>query len=150
MFICNTLDASILQVCSFLHFSWQNDELCKGTPYPKVFDEVRKTLSNSRAQRYGKAPTNGDEVIDEFKKEHVSDAYAFSLLQDHGPFLNDVIITDAFENIIFSSSKSIQLILQNTKEEDRFFIVDGTFRITPNGIWTQVLIVHINFGIKVS
>lgn len=98
---------------------------------------------------YGKAPTNGVEVLAEFEKESVSELYAFSSLQDHGTFFNDVIITNNFENVIFSSSKSIDLILQNTTEAQRFFVVDGTFRITPNGIWQQVLILHVNFGIKV-
>lgn len=100
----------------------------------QIRHEFKKTLSNCRTQRYGKAPTNGNEVSAEFEKQHVSDAYAFSLLQDRGPFFNDVDIKDTFENCIFSSSKSIQLILENTKEDERFFIIDGTFRITPNGV----------------
>lgn len=135
-----------MKICCF---RWQKDPLCEGTPYPKVFDEFKKTLGNCRKQRFGKSPTNGVEVLAEFEKQSVSEAYGFSLLQDHGQFFNDVVIEDNFENCIFSSSKSIDLILQNTTEAERFFIVDGTFRITPKGVWQQVLILHINFGIKV-
>lgn len=114
-----------LIIPNYLIFSWQKDPLCEDTPYPKVFDEFRKTLSNCRKQKYGKAPTNGQEILAEFEKEYVSEAYAFSILKDHGPFFNDVVITDTFENCIFSSSKSIDLILQNTTEEERFFVVDN-------------------------
>lgn len=131
-------------------FRWQKDPLCEKTPYPKVFDEFKKTLQNCRKQRYGKSPINGTEILVEFEKQSVLDNYGFSLLQDHGSFFNDVVISDNFENCIFSSAKSIELILQNTTEAERFFIVDGTFRITPKGVWQQVLILHINFGIKVS
>lgn len=107
-------------------------------------------MSKIRSLRYGKSPTNGLEVIAEFEKSHISENYGFSLLQDHGPFLYDVEITDDFENCIFASSKSIELILEHTAESERFFILDGTFRITPSGVWQQVLILHINFGLKVS
>lgn len=102
-------------------------------PYPKVFDEFRKTLSNIRKSKYGKSPKNGLEVMTEFEKPHVREQYGFSLLTDHGRFLYDVIVTDTFENCIFASSKSIELILQHTIETERFFILDGTFRITPDG-----------------
>lgn len=131
-------------------YSWQKDPMCKGSEYPRTFDEFKKTLSNIRKKKYGKSPTNGREILLEFQKENVREEYGFSLLQDRGPFFNDVIITDRFENCIFSSSKSIALILENTLEKDRFFIVDGTFRITAKGVWQQTLILHINFGIKVS
>lgn len=119
---------------SLFNFSWQKDPLCEGTPYPKVFDEFKNTLSNRRKQAYGKSPINGKEVLIEFEKESISKANAFSLLKDHveRPFFNVVVITDNYENCIFSSAKSIELIIEYTTERERFFIVDGTFRITPN------------------
>lgn len=129
--------------------TWQKDPLCEGQPYPKVFDEFKKTLSNIRKTKYGQSPTNASKISAEFEKQHISESYGFSLLQDHGPFYNDVIITNNFEICFFSSSKSIELILQNTPEAERFFVLDGTFRITPKGVWQQVLILHINFGFKV-
>lgn len=89
-------------------------------------------------------------MLSEFEKQSVLEEYDFSLLYDRGPFFNDVVIRDSLENCVFSSSKSIELILQTTTEAERFFILDGTFRITPKGLWQQVLILHINFGIKVG
>lgn len=139
-----------LKIFKTFIYRWQSDALCGEMPYPKVFDEFRKTLSNIRKFKYGKSPTNGLEVLSEFEKPHVSEQYGVSLLAEHGPFFYDVIITDNFENCIFASSKSIELVLHNTNEVERFFVLDGTFRITPNGIWQQVLILHISFGHKVS
>lgn len=72
-----------------------------------------------------------------------------SLHHERGKFFNVVQITDEFENCIFSSSKSISLILENTEETSRFFLMDATFRITPRGIFQQVLILHFQYGIKV-
>lgn len=132
----------------FILFRWQKDSLCNG-PYPKTFDEFRKTLCSIRKTRYGKVPTNGREILAEFKKENVLKDYGFSILKDHGKLLNDVIITEKFENCIFSSEKSISLIKENVPEEKRFFILDGTFYITPKGVWQQVLILYAIFGLKV-
>lgn len=131
-------------------FRWQNDPLCKGAPYPKVYDEFKKTLSNIRKAKYGKSPTNGEEILLEFENEFIQKEYGFSLLQEHGDFLNDVVITDDFEYCIFSSAKSIALVLENIPVSQRFFILDGTFRITAKGVWEQTLILHINYGLKVS
>lgn len=135
-------------VCS--QFRWHNDPLCEGKPYPKVYDEIRKTLGTIRNLRFGKAPVNGKEVLEEFKKDAVMNGFGFSLLQDHGRLLNDVIVSKQFEYCVFSSAKSIALILANTQESERFFILDGTFRITPKGVWVQTLILQINYGFKVS
>lgn len=131
-------------------FRWQNDPLCEGTPYPKVFREFKKTLGNYRKQKYGKAPTNGEEVLREFEKDAVRTDYGYSVLFEKGPLFNDVVIEDNFEYCVFSSWKSIALVLEYLPELMRFFILDATFRITPKGVWQQVLILHINFGMKVS
>lgn len=136
-----------------MNFSWQKDSLCGGTPYPKVFSEFKKTLSNLRAQKYGNAPTNGKEILEQIENGSLSDL-EYSLIHDNEgklqKLLNDVVITDKFENCIFSSSESLSLIRDFTEEEQRFFVLDGTFRITPKGVWQQILILHINFGMKVS
>lgn len=122
--------------------------MCNG-PYPKVFDEVKKTISNVRKNRFGKNPINGAEVLAAFEREQVMNDYGFSLLQDRGRFFDDVVITDEFENVIFKSAKSIALILENVPESERFFTLDATFRITAKGVWQQVLILHANYEKKV-
>lgn len=136
-----------------MNFSWQKDELCNGTPYPKLFSEFKKTLSNLRAQKYGNAPTNGKEIMEQIEKKSFTDL-EYSLVRDKEgklqKLLNDVVITDKFEYCVFSSPKTLSLIKEFTTEDQRFFILDGTFSITPKGVWQQILILQINFGLKVS
>lgn len=55
---------------------------------------------------------------------------------------------DGFENCIFSSSKSLSLIEDNINVEDRFFLMDATFRVTPRSIFNQFLVIHLQFGKK--
>lgn len=56
-----------------------------------------------------------------------------------------------FSYCIFSSSKSIQLIVDSLEPNERFYLIDGTFDMTPlNSLFKQVLIIHAQFGVKVS
>lgn len=127
---------------------WQTDPLCDGN-YPQNFDEVKKTLENRRKLKYGKAPTSGEEIRAEFQKPDVLKDLGMSKHRENGPFFNHLQIDANFTNCIFSSAKAISLVMENIDEKDRFFLMDGTFRITPRGIFQQVLILHIQFGIKV-
>lgn len=133
-----------------LNSRWQSDALCDGSPFPKVFSQCKKTLGNLRTLKYGPSPKNGAEVREKFSRIEIMEALGHSLHYDHGRFFNDVIVTDKFDSCIFSSHKSISLIKQYTLEEKRFFILDGTFRITPKGVWQQTLILQISFGLKVK
>lgn len=119
-------------------------------PFPKKFDEVKRTLEECRKQRYGKAPRNGREIIQEFSKTEGYQNLGLSLHRERGVFFNRMEVNEHFENCIFSSSKSISLILEHTKKEERCFVMDATFRSSPQGIWQQVLILQVQFGIKVA
>lgn len=134
-------------------FSWQNDPLCNGEPYPKVYREIKRTLYDYRGSRFGSSPTNGTEILESFENHELYEEIAYSKLKNENEekiqFFNDVIITDQFENCVFSSNACVSMIKEYVEVKERFFIVDGTFRITPKGVWQQVLILHVNFGMKV-
>lgn len=130
-------------------FRWQQDPLCDGRPFPARFYDVKRTLSNYRKKRYGKSPTTAMEIQQEMLKPDIFDALGRSLHRDKMVLYNGIHITPEYVNCFFSSKKSVQLILENLDEKDRFFLIDATFRMTPNGLFQQVLIVHIQFGIKV-
>lgn len=63
---------------------------------------------------------------------------------------NDIIIEKDFTNCIFSSAKSIALVKEFIEPYKRFFVMDATFRVTPIGDFDQVLVLYVQFGIKVS
>lgn len=99
--------------------------------------------------KYRKAPTDAEGIAREFEKEHIYEDLGKSLHKDKGIFYNGVQIEENFSNCIFSSEKSIQLIEDFVEKKDQFFLMDGTFRITPRGTFQQVLILYAAFGIKV-
>lgn len=137
------------QMSIFSLFRWQKDPLCDGMNYPKNFSEVQRTLQDYNKIKYGKSPTTGEEIQLEFSKPHVFEELGKSKHHERGIFFNTMQIANGYQNCIFSSAKSIALIKYFTNEENRFFLMDGTFRSTPRGIFQQVLILHFQFGIKV-
>lgn len=107
-------------------------------------------MEDWRKAKYGKAPTNAQELNEKFKEQNIFESLGKSLHRDRGIFYNCSQITENYSNCIFSSSKSIQLIKENVEEKDRFFLMDATFSVTPRGEFQQVLIIYAQFGPKVG
>lgn len=107
-------------------------------------------MEDWRKAKYGKAPTNAQQLNEKFQDQNIFEALGKSLYRDRGIFYNCSQITESYSNCIFSSSKSIQLIKENVEEKDRFFLMDATFSVTPRGEFQQVLIIYAQFGPKVG
>lgn len=106
-------------------------------------------MEDWRKAKYGKAPSNAQQLDDKFKDRNIFEALGKSLYRDCGVLYNCSQITENYANCIFSSSKSIDLIKKNVEEKDRFFLMDATFSVTPRGEFQQVLIIYAQFGPKV-
>lgn len=136
----------------FLHrlnfLRWQTDPLCDSA-FPKSFDEVKRTLNNCRRLKFGNPPRNCEEIQREFQKEELFENLGRSKQRFHGVLFNTVQITDRYENCIFSSPFALELIKENISNvKDRFFVMDATFRVTPQGNFQQLLIIHAFIGKK--
>lgn len=128
---------------------WNKDERCIG-PFPKNFENIERTLRDLRKSKYGKSPSTPEEIAREFEKPHIIENLGTSLHSEKGQIYNTIQIEESFCNCIFSSPKSISLLKQNLEPQERFFMMDGTFRITPRGLFQQVLIIYVQYGIKVN
>lgn len=120
-------------------------------PFPDDFSKVEKTLRDIRKQKYDCSPKNLLEIKTAFENPVILRDLGTSLHRDHRPLFNTVHEEPDFGFCIFSSPKSINLIEENLLDlNERFFLIDGTFKITPMcNVFTQVLIIHAQFGIKV-
>lgn len=127
---------------------WNNDSLCVN-PFPRNFESYEKTLSGQRKKKFGKSPTTPSEIESEFSKSEILEMLGTSLYREKGRLYNGIQIEDDYCNCFFSSSKAISLVKENLELDERFFIMDATFRVTPHGIFQQLLILYIQFGIKV-
>lgn len=133
----------------FSLYRWHEDSFCSGS-YPQSFENIERTLRNHRKTKYGKSPNTLEDIEREFKNENVFRDLGLSKFHEHGVLYNGIKIEKDYCNCFFSSEKSIKLVKENLEPNERFFIMDATFRITPHGEFQQVLIIHVQFGIKVS
>lgn len=63
---------------------------------------------------------------------------------------NGIVIEEEFCNCFFSSKHSIELVKANIPEQQRFLVMDGTFRSSPRIGFQQNLIIYTEYGIKVE
>lgn len=141
---CNVFDGN------FLSFRWNEDPKTNG-PFPFEQSTITKSLKNLRKARYKSSPNSIEEIRNAFNDPVILKDLGTSLHKEKGLIYNHTHEERDFAYTVFSSPKSIQLILNNLEPEERFYLVDGTFRITPmSGVFKQVLIIHAQFGIKVS
>lgn len=107
-------------------------------------------MRNHRKTKYGKSPNTLEVIEREFKKASVFQDLGLSRHHEHGVLYNGIDIAKDYCNCFFSSAKAIQLVKDNLEPDERFYLMDGTFRITPHGEFQQVLIIHVEYGIKVN
>lgn len=100
---------------------------------------------------YEKSPQNCSEIKLAFANPNILQELGTSLHREHGQIFNHVHEESEFAYCVLSSPKSIRLILDNLKEEERFYLCDATFSITPMcNVFHQTLLIYAQFGIKVS
>lgn len=115
------------------------------------FSTVEKTLRTYRQKKYRTSPRTCAEIIESFKDPTILSDIGSSLHREHYQIYNHVHEEKDFSYCVLSSKKSIDLIKKNTEVNERVFLIDGTFRITPmSNVFKQVVIIHAQFGIKVK
>lgn len=129
---------------------WNKDENVDG-PFPVRYSKIERTLRNLRKTRYERSPTNCEEIITAFQNQSIMDDLGTSLHRSGGMIYNYTHTQKEFSYCILSSPRSIELITSELDPKDMLYLIDGTFRITPMcKVFKQVLIIHAQFGIKVS
>lgn len=111
---------------------------------------MERTLRELRRSQFQKSPVTAEDIKSAFENENVMDELGRSLYGMKHELFNDIQITKDYSNCIFSSKSSIDIVKKYIEQQDRFFIMDGTFRITPHGIFTQVLVIYVRYEFKVT
>lgn len=136
----------------FFGIRWNQDPKCD-SPFPFPQSKIQKTLDNIRKEKYQKSPQTVDEIRNSFNNPSILSDLGTSLHRDRGVLYNYTHEEKDFSYSIFSSPKSIELICDKEvglDVDERFFLIDATFRITPMcSVFDQVLIIHAQFGLKV-
>lgn len=107
-------------------------------------------MSNWKKEKYETSPQTCEEIKKAFENPATLKDLGTSLHKDHGLIFNHVHQEKEFSYCILSSPKSIQIMNEELEEQERFYLIDGTFSITPiSKVFKQVLVIHGQFGLKV-
>lgn len=113
---------------------------------------IEKTLTNLKREKYESSPGSIEEIRKAFDNPDILNDLGSSKDREKGILYKYAHEEKKFSYCVLQSPKSIELILDNLKlPNERFFLIDGTFQITPmSSVFKQVLIIHAQFGIKVN
>lgn len=129
---------------------WNSDPKHDGV-FPVKLATVEKTLTNLKREKYEASPNSIDEIRKAFENPDTLRDLGTSKEREKRILFKYAHEEENFSYCVLHSPKSIDLILDNLTPEERFFLIDGTFKITPmSSVFKQVLIIHAQFGIKVS
>lgn len=90
-----------------------------------------------------KIPSNVSEIENAFANKDVMDTFGMTNRTDDSKkttFYKGVVDHEKFSACIFASDDIVQTIQATSTSDDRTLYSDGTFNITPMGIFKQVLI----------
>lgn len=85
------------------------------------------------------------EILAAFEDPDIMETFGSSKHQEARPFFITAREEERFSYCIFASKKSIELMEANIQEKDRCFLVDATFKVVPNGIFNQLLIIFVEY-----
>lgn len=112
------------------------------------FASISRHLSRKKNENFPPAPLTAEGVSAAFQMDSILKLYGVSLTDANKPFYNFTVIEAAFKYTVFSSS--ILLDKLATMPNVRNYHVDGTFRVVPNGEYSQLLVVHVAYQEHVS
>lgn len=103
-----------------------------------------RNLRRLKNTPFPKLPTNADEIKSAFKKPEILEQYGFNL-RGSERFYVDTITDTQSAFTVFASTEAIRLTVEHIPPNERRYLLDATFDVTPIGGFYQLLIVYIEF-----
>lgn len=105
---------------------------------------MKRTLQRHRATQLPSPKTSTD-VIEAYANSKIMEEFGIAIGKtvDDGVFYDTTYQGDSFAYCVFSSKRSIALMLDKIPVPDRHIYVDATFKVVPNAVFQQLLIVFV-------
>lgn len=108
------------------------------------FGSVSRSMYKARNQALPKSPKTAEEIIDAFNNGYIMETYGTTKRannDDKRSFFKHAFGCEDYSFCVFASDNIIDAITNNVPIANRKLYADGTFKITPDGVFKQVLIV---------
>lgn len=108
-------------------------------------------MQRHRATAYPASPKNVHDITVAFTNANVRDNFGKTkCLASPQDFFITAGEEDGLGYCIFASKKSINLMEQWIKPDDRKLCIDATFKVTPNSVFYQTLIIFVEYHRQVT
>lgn len=109
---------------------------------------MERNLRRLKNVPYPSMPKTPAEIRNAFKDPLTIVEFGYNLRDTHPFYINTVEINSSSAFTLFASHQVISIIEQNI--QDRNFLMDGTFAVTPMGDYYQLLVIYIEYCNDVS
>lgn len=109
--------------------------------------QIEKQLSRYKNKSYPHIPRTSEEIAAELKKPDIQAQFG-KTLNNGDKFYVDSVVTKRYSFHLFASFAVINFIKKNISPHQRFYMMDGTFRVIPKK-FNQLLIISIEYKNKV-
>lgn len=94
-------------------------------------------------------PRTSGEISDAFKNEAIYNEYGLNERKSEPFYIETVDKSPSYSFTLFASMQVVKMI-QHFLPENRRYLMDGTFDVTPLGCYAQLLVIYIEFKNDVS
>lgn len=108
---------------------------------------MSRQLYRLRDKQYPKKPRTDEEIRAHLKKPETFEEYGKTLDKLHPLYIDSVIEDGQYAFHVFASITTIEMIKTNIPHDQRKYVMDGTFKITPQQFSKrgQLLIISIEY-----
>lgn len=107
------------------------------------YDKIRPTLNIIKNNKHPKLPKSFEETRKILNTTSNVKKYGYSKIESSRLYI-DTIVEEKFAFMVFASYVVIDKIKQYIEPKERFYLVDGTFKIVPR-LWKQLIVIAIQF-----
>lgn len=115
------------------------------------FPKVSRTLTKNYAKKFPPSPKSVAEILAFFSDESIQNTIGMTLRDENEattPLFKHAFECEAYSFCVFASDDIINIIKAKIPAERNFFL-DGTFKICPNGIFKQLLVISVDISSQV-
>lgn len=113
--------------------------------YSSMERNLRRLLNNDMPEM----PTSAAEISRAFENAATMDRFGFNLRSTERFYIDTIQKDPHYSFTLFASIEIIKMIEQHIPQNRRY-LMDGTFDVTPVGCFSQLLIIHIEYENDVS
>lgn len=110
---------------------------------------MKRTIARRTSKKYPTNVKSAEAIANEFKNPKTFNEFGLNLRKTE-PFYIGTVETQAKFSFTVFASKQVMSLIDKHIPEDRRYMMDGTFDVTPLGCYYQLLVIHIEYQNDVS